>query len=130
MEVAHLPKVGVGLLVFHKGKLLLGKRKGSHGQGEYAGLGGHLEHGESFEDCAKRETKEECGIEITNIRFLCLSNIKKYTPKHYIDVGLIADWESGEARVLEPDRIESWDWYDLDNIPGPLFGPLENYFDN
>lgn len=31
------------------------RRKGAHGGGEYALPGGHLEHGESFEQCSKRE---------------------------------------------------------------------------
>jgi NADH pyrophosphatase NudC (nudix superfamily) len=35
---------------------------------------------ESFEDCAKRETMEEAGIEIDNIKFLVLSNLKKFIP--------------------------------------------------
>ena len=43
------PKVGVGVMVFKDGKILLAKRKGSHGAGEYAFPGGHLEFGESFE---------------------------------------------------------------------------------
>lgn len=75
-------KVGIGILVFKEGKglpagrqALLCKRKGSHGAGEYGGPGGHLEFGESFIDCARRECREETGIEIKNIRFLCLSNI-------------------------------------------------------
>lgn len=36
-------KIGVGILIFKKNKVLLARRKGSHGAGEYAGPGGHLE---------------------------------------------------------------------------------------
>ncbi|MFH1183116.1 MAG: NUDIX domain-containing protein [Candidatus Moraniibacteriota bacterium] len=115
------PKVGVGVMILKDGKVLLGKRKGSHGEGEYAFPGGHLEYMESFEGCAKRETKEECGIEIKNIRFQFLANLKKYAPKHYVHVGLIADWKNGNPKVLEPDSCELWDWYDLENLPQPLF---------
>lgn len=115
------PKVGIGVMILKDGKVLLGKRKGSHGEGEYAFPGGHLEYMESFEDCARRETKEECGINIKNIRFQFLANVAKYSPKHYVHIGLIADRESGDPKVLEPDKIESWDWYDLDSLPQPLF---------
>ena len=114
-------KVGIGVMIFKDGKILLGKRKGSHGSGEYAFTGGHLEYMESFEDCAKRETLEEAGIKIKNVRFGCVANVTSYSPKHYVLVGLVADWESGEPRVLEPEKRESWDWYDLDNLPSPLF---------
>lgn len=123
MDQQNRPKVGIGILIFKNGRVLLGKRKGSHGEGEYAFPGGHLEYMESFEDCAKRETTEECGIKIRNIRFQLLSNITKYAPKHYVHVGLIADWKSGEPKLLEPEKIESWGWYDLDKLPSPLFEP-------
>lgn len=78
-------KVGIGVLVFKDGKVLLCKRKGSHGAGEYGGPGGHLEFGESILDCARRECREEVGIEIKNIRFLCVSNILRYS-NQYIDI--------------------------------------------
>ena len=115
------PEVGVGVMILKDGKVLLGKRRGSHGEGEYSFPGGHLEYMESFEACAKRETKEECGIDIQNIRFQLLSNVTKYAPKHYVHTGLIADWNSGEPEVLEPEKCESWDWYEIDKLPEPIF---------
>jgi len=117
------PKVGIGVMILKDGKVLFGKRKGSHGEGEYAFPGGHLEYMESFEGCAKRETQEECGIEITNVRFQLLANVKRYAPKHYAHIGLVADWKRGEPKVLEPEKCESWGWYDLNALPEPLFGP-------
>jgi 8-oxo-dGTP diphosphatase len=120
-DSAQRPRVGVGVTIFKDRKVLLGKRKGSHGEGEFAFPGGHLEYMESFADCVRREVREECGIEIENIRFQFLANVVKYAPKHYVHIGLIADWKSGEPQVLEPDRCESWEWYELDNLPHPLF---------
>ena len=72
------PKIGVGVIVIKENKVLLGKRKGSHGEGEYAFPGGHLEYMETIEDCARRETLEETGIKIKNIRFQFLANVHKY----------------------------------------------------
>ncbi len=120
-EEKQRPKVGIGTFILKDGKVLLGKRKGSHGHGEYAFPGGHLEYMESFEDCAKREIAEECGIEVKNISFHFVANVKKYAPKHYVHIGLIMDWKSGEPKVLEPEKCESWDWYDMNNLPEPLF---------
>src|SRR3989339_1022927 len=114
-------KVGLGVIIMKDNRGLLGRRKGSHGEGEYAWPGGHLEYMESIEECARREVREETGLEVQNVRFLRLYNLKKYAPKHYIDIGVIADWKSGEAKIMEPDRIEGWAWYDLDNLPQPLF---------
>ncbi len=120
-------KVGIGILVFKDGTVLLAKRQGSHGAGEYGGPGGHLEYGESFEECVRRECLEEAGIEIKNIRFLCVSNIKKYSD-HYVDIGLVADWKRGKPKVLEPKKAKDWSWYSLDKLPKPLFAAEEFYF--
>lgn len=108
-------------MIIKDGKVLLGLRKNSHGAGEYSFPGGHLEHLESFATCARRETQEECGLEITNIRFQFLANLTAYAPKHYTHVGLLADWKSGEPQELEPDKHGQWGWYGLDNLPQPLF---------
>src|SRR6185369_16550479 len=115
------PEVGIGVLIFKDGKILLGKRKSKHANGVFAPPGGKLEFMESFEDCAKREVREEAGIEITNLRFICLRNSKEYTPKHWVNIGLAADWLSGEPTVMEPEKSGEWKWYALDALPEPLF---------
>ena len=120
----NIPKVGIGVMILREGKILLGKRKGSHGEGEYAFPGGHLEYMEGFEQCARRETAEECGVEIENVRFQYLSNLLKYAPKHYVHIGLVADWKSGEPLLLEPEKCEAWEWFDLDHLSDiPMFEP-------
>lgn len=130
MDTDRQAKVGVGVMIFKDDKVLMSRRKGSHGEGEWSFPGGHLEYMESFADCAKRETREECGIEITNIRFQFLANVIKYAPKHYVHVGLIADWQAGDPQVLEPHKAEFWQWVDLDNIPQPLFYMCKLSFDS
>jgi 8-oxo-dGTP diphosphatase len=123
-------KVGVGLLVFKEGKILLGKRKGSHGSDEFGGPGGHAEYGETLIQTVERELEEECGIVIKDIRMLCVSDLTKYSPKQYVDIGFTAEWVSGEPQVLEPDKLESWDWYGLDELPENLFGCVNSYLES
>ncbi len=115
------PKVGVGVLVFKDGKILVGKRYASHGAGEYAFPGGHLEYMESFEECVKREVMEETGITVKNVRFLNVANLDFYKPKHYVNVEFTADWESGDPQVMEPEKIGEWNWYAIDAMPEPAF---------
>lgn len=124
------PKVGVGVMIIKDGSVLLGKRKGSHGEGEYSFPGGHLEYMERIEDCVRREVLEECGIEVDNLRFQFLANVRKYAPKHYVHIGVICYWKNGEARVLEPDKCEGWQWYDLGSLPEPLFEMCRLSFDS
>jgi 8-oxo-dGTP diphosphatase len=108
-------------MIIKDGLVLLGLRKGSHGAGEYAFPGGHLEYLESFEQCAQRETLEECGITIRNVRFQFVANVQTYRPRHYVHIGLLANWHSGTPAVLEPQASGVWEWYDLDHLPQPLF---------
>lgn len=129
MEEQLRPKIGIGLFIMKDGKVLLQKRKNAHGDGEYCGPGGHLEYMESIEECARRETREETGIEIKNIRFLALSNLKRYAPRHYVNIGLVADWKSGEPTIKEPEKTESWNWYELDQLPSPLFECIPYYLE-
>lgn len=127
MKTNNVVKVGIGLFIIKDGKVLLGKRKNSHGADEYGGPGGHLEYGETAERAALRELAEECGIKVKNLRMLCVSDLLTYLPKHYIDIGFTAEWETGEPAVLEPHKLESWAWYDLDNLPVNLFGCVSAY---
>lgn len=124
------PKVGIGVMILKEGRVLLGKRKGSHGEGAYAFPGGHLEYGEGFEACARREVLEECGLEIDNVRFLLVANVTDYMPKHYVHLTLLADWKSGEPVLKEPEKSEGWDWYALGALPGPVFAFARMSFDS
>jgi 8-oxo-dGTP diphosphatase len=124
-------RVGLGVCVVKDGKVLLGKRKNSHGDGSWCFPGGHLEFGESWEDCARRETREEAGVGIKNLRFGTATNdIFKKENKHYITIIMIADYASGEVKVCEPDKCECWGWFEWsrEKFPSPLFVPQENLF--
>lgn len=121
------PKVGIGVIVFKDGKILLGKRKNSHGDGAWSFPGGHLEFGESWEECAKRETMEETGISIKNIRFGAVTNdIFQTEEKHYITIFMLSDYNFGEVQIMEPEKCEKWDWFSWNQLPQPLFVPIQN----
>jgi 8-oxo-dGTP diphosphatase len=120
------PLVGVGVMVLKNNQVLLSKRKGSHGAGEYSFPGGHLEFGESITQCARREVAEETGLKIKNIRFLLVENILTYSNKHYLHIGLVADWQSGVPQILEPDKSLAWGWYKMNRLPHPLFATIKH----
>jgi 8-oxo-dGTP diphosphatase len=113
-------KITVGIIVFKEDKILFGKSHNKEGKTKYILPVGHLEYMESFSDCAKREIAEECGIEIENIKFHFISNTNHYKPTHFIHIGLIAQWKSGEPEVLEEGAIEAWEWIDPNHIPEQL----------
>ncbi len=122
-----MPKVGVGVCIMKENKVLLGKRKGAHGSGSWSFPGGHLEFNESWEECAARETLEETGIKIKNIRFGTVTNdIFKKENKHYITIFMLAELDCGEVKIMEPEKCEKWEWFDWGSLPQPLFVPLQN----
>jgi hypothetical protein len=54
------PRVGVGIMIFKDGKVLMGKRKGKHGAGEYAWPGGHFRvHGNDRRLCKERSQRRD-----------------------------------------------------------------------
>lgn len=120
----------VGVIVFKEDKILLGKRCGKHATGEYSFPGGRIDYMESFENAIKRETEEEAGIKIKNIKFQCVANINRYSYRHDITVGFIAEWESGDVRTDPDERIGEWGWYDIDSLPEPIFLPTAILLDS
>jgi len=120
-------RVGVGVCVIRNGKFLIGKRLNSHGDNTYSFPGGHMEFGESWNETAIRETLEETGLEISNLRLLGITNdIFKKENKHYITIFVVADCPTGEPELLEPNKCSGWYWLDVETLPEERFLPLEH----
>lgn len=123
----HRPKVGIGVFVMKDEHFLMGLRKGSHGEGTWCFPGGHLEYGESWVDCARRETMEETGVEIHNIRHVATTNdIFIAEQKHYITLFMMADYVSGEVEMREPETCLEWRWFGWGELPENTFLPILN----
>lgn len=120
-------RVGVAAIIKKEGKILMGKRIGAHGEGDWAFPGGHLEVGEAFEGCVKREVLEETSLRVKNIRFGAVTNdIFQKENKHYITIFMICDYDSGDVKLMEPDRCEKWEWFEWEKLPDPKFVPVQN----
>ena len=121
------PRVGVSSTVIQNGKVLLGKRLGSHGEKMWATPGGHLEYGESAQGCAKRELYEETGLLASSMQIGPYTNdLIEPEGKHYITLFIfITDFE-GILSCREPQKCEGWEWFDWDNLPSPLFTPVSS----
>lgn len=113
-------KVGVNAILIKDNKVLLGKRLGSSGVGQWGFPGGHLEYKELMIEGVKRELREETGLEATDLQFLQLVN-DPTEHDHYIQVNFVVTNWTGTIEVKEPDRCEAWGWFDLDNLPENIF---------
>jgi 8-oxo-dGTP diphosphatase len=121
------PQVGLAVIVERDGKVLLLKRKGSHGEGTWAPPGGHVEFGESLEECAARETLEETGVNIGEVEFIAITNdLFPSEQKHYLTVWVQAIYLSGQARVAYPDKVAQVSWVSWEALPEQLFIPFNN----
>lgn len=122
------PRVGVCVLITKNNKILLGKRKGSHGDGTWSTPGGHLEFFEKIKECAIREVKEETDmdIEISEDEIFTITNdFFEKENKHYITLYLKAKTDQ-EPKNMEPEKCEEWKWFSLDEFPENLFVPIQN----
>ena len=123
-----VPRVGVSVLVIRECRdILLGKRKGAHGEGEWALPGGKQELFETVFETADRELKEECGDSFIVARpdILCIGDLMAYKPKHFLDVTVRCSYVGGDPVVMEPDKCESWEWFNMAALPSPLFAPIK-----
>lgn len=132
---------GVGVILFRKGKILLGKRNPDpdkadsafRSSGTWSLPGGKLEWGETFEQAAIREVKEETGIVIKNSQVISLHNTKNKFA-HFVTIGLIAKSWKGLAKVMEPDQMTEWKWFDIKHLPYPRYFPsflvIKNFLKN
>ena len=125
MEKGNRPKVGIGIYIIRDGKVLMGLRQGSHGPDTWCPPGGHLEYGESWEACARREALEECGLEMgAPIFFAATNDVYESEGKHYVTIFLIAEYVGGEAKRLEPEKCKEWRWFSWNELPDNLFLPV------
>ncbi|MCX0499377.1 nucleotide triphosphate diphosphatase NUDT15 [Erwinia billingiae] len=120
------PKIGVGVLIVREGRLLLGRRRGSHGADSWSAPGGHLEFGETPEECARREVLEETGLVVGRLAKVAFTNdFFIAEKKHYVTLFMLAEDIRGTPQRCEPDKCAGWEWCSADELPQPLFAPLE-----
>lgn len=126
---------GVGVVIEDHGRVLLGKRISGPFRDQWCLPGGKLEPGEAVEECARRELREETGLEALGpvTLFSVSSEIEPDHDFHSITFGTTVTSTVGELRNPEPDKFAEWDWFPIEQLPSKLFRPtvsvLQAYFD-
>ena len=123
------PQVGVGVIFVRGDTVFLAKRHGAHGEDTWASAGGHLENGETLEECGRREAMEELGVTVEDLRYLCVSNIIAYD-KHYVDIEFLGEIGDQEPRLMEPESFIASGWFSLDDLPEPLVHAMRYALDS
>lgn len=76
-------------------------------------LAGFVEVGETLEQAVARETKEEAGIAIKNIRYM---GSQPWPFPSNLMIAFQAEYDGGEL-VPQPDEIADAQFFDFDNLP-------------
>jgi 8-oxo-dGTP diphosphatase len=87
-----------------------------------AAAAGHVERGETAYDAARREAREEIGVEVAELRFLtAMQRTQRGDPvDERIDFFFGCRSWSGEPRIVEPEKTAALDWFALDALPDPV----------
>jgi NAD+ diphosphatase len=85
----------------------------------YALVAGFLEPGETLEECAAREVREETGIVVDDVRYF---GSQPWPFPHQVMVGFWARHAGGEI-VIAKSELEDARWFEVDALP-PLPPPI------
>jgi len=108
------PRLSPAVMVLvRRGRQLLLARSPRFPEGMYSALAGFVEPGETLEQCAVREVREEVGIAIANLRYF---GSQPWPFPNSLMVAFFADYAGGELR---PDGIEigAADWFAPEALP-------------
>ncbi len=118
------PLVGASAVVVRDGKVLLGRRRGSHGDGTWSFPGGKVDPGEPPAAAAARELEEETGLVATSVTPLTWTNdVFPQDGVHWVTLHHLVE-ATGEPERREPEKADNWSWHAWDALPEPLFAPV------
>ena len=131
--VGHEPilTAGVGLLVFNNENEILMQLRTDYNQWGFPG--GSMELGESFEETAVRELKEETNLEIDDLELIRVLSGKD-TYREYPNGDKLYDITAifvikkyhGELKIND-DESKKLAWFDLNNLPENMTNHTKNY---
>ncbi|MBX9668932.1 MAG: NUDIX hydrolase [Candidatus Obscuribacterales bacterium] len=123
-----IPTTRISVVVVNKEDkiLLVRHKKGS--QRYWVLPGGRLEYGETFEECAVREVKEETGLEVQFERFLFLSEaIAPDRTRHIVNIFIKAKVTGGTLQLGDEPVLVGVDFIPLEELRKlTLFPPVND----
>lgn len=101
------------MILITRGREILLARKAEWIPKRFSALAGFVEPGETLEDTVRRETREEVGVEIKNLRYF---GSQPWPFPHSLMIAFTAEYAGGEVR---PDgvEIEEARFFDVGDLP-------------
>ncbi|OHA04442.1 MAG: hypothetical protein A2934_00385 [Candidatus Sungbacteria bacterium RIFCSPLOWO2_01_FULL_47_10] len=110
-----MKKVLTLCIIYQHPKVLLGMKKRGFGAGRWNGFGGKVREGEIIEDAAKREFREEAGIEVEHMSKVGIIDFEFKGNPEVLQVHIFkSDNFSGEPTESEEMKPK---WFHVDEIP-------------
>jgi len=112
-QTDHFPRVNpvVIMLIIRGNQCLLGRSPGWP-EGAYSALAGFVSPGESLEEACIRETKEEVGIDVTDVNYVFS---QPWPFPSQLMMGLTCHTEQKKI-TLNPDELEAANWFSKDVV--------------
>ena len=111
------PVAGIGAVVIHNDQVLLVKRAKAPKKGLWCIPGGKITYGETLQQAAEREIKEETGVTIKAGVPIYVFDLIIDTEYHYIIIDLIAEYISGTPKA--GDDASDAKWISLHHLDDP-----------
>ena len=104
------------LCLIHQGsQILLGMKKRGFGSGKWNGFGGKLEKGETIEQAARREVREEAGIDVQDLEKMGILEFFFQDTGETLEVHVFRSHQF-LGTVQESDEMKP-QWFDISEIP-------------
>ncbi len=128
-------KTGVGVMLINDNKILLGHRVisskdtgGIYEPDSWTFPGGKQEYNETVLETAIRETKEETNLDLKEL-YVYTASDEFQIDRHFVTIGVISSSYEGELKVMEPNKIDEWKWFDINDLPNNIYTPSKNMID-
>jgi NAD+ diphosphatase len=107
----------------HGEKCLLGRQR-AWPRGMHSALAGFIEPGEAIEEAVARETLEEAGLRVREVR---LHSTQPWPFPHSLMIGAICEVENADEKV-DLEELESARWFTRDEARQLIAGKFEGAF--
>ncbi len=130
-QTAQIEPTIAAATITHEGTVLIVRRRVKEGSLSWQFPAGGVEAGESPEDAAVRETREETGLQVRPTKVLG-ERVHPKTGRMMIYVA--CDVVEGDASVADDDELDAFAWASLTNLPEyvpyELFEPVQEHLDS
>lgn len=96
------------LALDERGRVLLVRQRGGPFRGEWLLPGGGLEPGETFEEAARREVREETCLDVTDLRLVARYDVDTPEPLRHMRVHMFRGAVAGIPRVGIDGEEVAW----------------------